>query len=101
VSRRVRLSKQAKEDLDNIWEWVAENSTVDAATRFVDSITDLFYTLWKHPGVGRRRDEIGPDARSFPTGNYIVYYRRRKGGIEISRVIHGPRHQTRAFKEEA
>ena len=94
MSRRVRISKNAKADLDAIWEWVAQNSSAETAARFVDSITDLFFTLGRHPGIGRRRDELGPDARSFPTSNDIVYYRRRKSGIEISRVIHGRRHQS-------
>jgi toxin ParE1/3/4 len=77
---------------------VAQNSSVEIATRLVNSVTDLFFTLGSYPDIGRRRSGLGPDARSFPAGNYIVYYRRRKGGIEISRVIHGRRHQGRAMK---
>jgi len=101
VSRRVRVSKKAKRDLDAIWEWVAEKGGIAAATRVVDSITDMALSLWRFPGIGRKRDELEPDSRSFPVGNFIVYYRRRKGGIEIFRVIHGRRNQRRAWKEDA
>jgi toxin ParE1/3/4 len=100
VSRRVRISGQAKAELDAIWDWVARNGNTDAATHLIDSITDTFFLLWRHPGLGRRRNDLGPEAGSFPVGNYIVYYRRRKRGIEISRVIHGSRDQARALKGE-
>ena len=32
MSRRVRVSRPAKTDLDNIWEYVAEEQTIEVAT---------------------------------------------------------------------
>ena len=37
MSRRVRVSKQAKADLDEIWEWIARDRGIEAATRLIDA----------------------------------------------------------------
>ena len=73
MNRRVRVSRQAKADLDEIWEYVAEEQSIEAANRLVDSITDVLPLFGRQPGAGRRRDEFEPGARSFPVGNYIIY----------------------------
>jgi toxin ParE1/3/4 len=36
--------------------------------------------------------------RSHPVGNYVIYYREMKTGIEIVRVIHGARDVAKAFE---
>ncbi|MCC7382255.1 MAG: type II toxin-antitoxin system RelE/ParE family toxin [Deltaproteobacteria bacterium] len=40
---------------------------------------------------GRSREELGPSIHSFPVGDYIIFYRPVKGGIEIARILHGAR----------
>jgi toxin ParE1/3/4 len=71
---------------------------VIVADRFVDAITERFVLLAGMPDMGRSRNEIEPGLRSFPVGDYLIYYRRRpRGGIVISRVIHGKRDQARAW----
>lgn len=95
-----RLARPAKADLDQIWLYVAEASSIETADRFVDALTDQFLILNAMPQIGRTRNDIEPNLRSFPVGDYIIYYRRRpRGGISISRVIHGRRNQTRAWKK--
>jgi toxin ParE1/3/4 len=34
-----------------------------------------FLLLARHPYIGRRRDELQTGLRSFPVGDYIVFYR--------------------------
>lgn len=41
--------------------------------------------------MGRARDELAEGLRSFPTGQYIIFYQPVPGGIEIVRVLHGAR----------
>ena len=95
-----RPFEEAKRDLDAIWEWVARNGSLAAATRLVDAITDVFLTLWKFPNIGRTSNAFGPETRSFPIHGFIVYYRRRRGGLQISHVIHGRRIHRRAWKKD-
>jgi plasmid stabilization system protein ParE len=58
----------------------------------IDEITDGFPMLAKAPEAGRARLEIEPDLRSFVIDDYVIYYHKlKRGGIGISRVIHGKR----------
>ena len=49
-----RVSPQAVADLDSIWYYVATKSgSIETADRFIDSITDRFFLLSRHPHLGR------------------------------------------------
>ena len=51
------------------------------------------------PEAGRLRPELEPGLRSFPVGDYIIYYRKAKrGGIQVSRIVHAKRNQLRVLK---
>ena len=52
---------------------------------------ELLPKLARMPGMGPARDEIKPGLRSFPLGNYLIFYRKIDDGIELARVIHGAR----------
>lgn len=95
--RGYRLSRPAKADLDQIWLLIARDADIEKADRFIDSITDRFPMLSAMPEAGRASDEIEQGLRRFPAGNYLIYYRRAsRGGILISRVMHGMRDQRKA-----
>lgn len=42
-----------------------------------------------NPKAGRARPELAPSLRSFPAGNYIVFYLPIPNGIEVVRVLSG------------
>ncbi len=70
-----------------------------AANRVLNAISDRCNTLSDFPELGRKRDELAPLLRSFPVGNYVIYYRPRQGGIEVVRVLHGARDLAHFFKD--
>ena len=98
---RYRLSSDAKQDLDRIFDHVARKGRGAAAERLIDQITDRFPFLAANPRAGRMRDEIDPGVRSFPFGSYVIYYRIRTPGVEIVRVLHGGREQGTAFRSRS
>jgi len=81
---------RVKSDLAEIWDYVADDSEARADT-FVEKIDEKFKTLAARPYIGRKRDELGEDLRSFPVGRYIIYYRPLPDGVEVIRVLHGAR----------
>ena len=97
---RYRLSREAKCDLDEIFDYVSEEGGVHAAEQLIDDITDRFPLLGRHPEAGRTRDEIEPGGRSFPVGHYPIYYRAAEHGVDIARVLHGARDQVKPFYTE-
>ena len=94
--KRVRVSRDAQRDLDEIWLYIARDSA-DAANRFVDELTARFVLIGGSPEMGRSRDELKLGVRSHPVGSYVIYYRVTRGHICILHVIHGARDPKRAF----
>jgi toxin ParE1/3/4 len=47
--------------------------------------------LSEFPGLGRPRDELAESLRSFPVGNYVIFYLPLGDGINVIRVLHGAR----------
>jgi toxin ParE1/3/4 len=45
--------------------------------------------LMQNPLAGRERPELQQRLRSFPVGNYIIFYVPLPDGIEIVRVMNG------------
>jgi toxin ParE1/3/4 len=86
------VSQPARAELDAIWKYVAVASrSSDTADRLIESITRHFYLIAKQPGMGRPRDELRPGYRSFPVGQYLIFYRVLEKQVEIMHVLHGKR----------
>jgi toxin ParE1/3/4 len=89
----VRFGTQVEADLDLIWAYVAKQSgSVDVANRVIDSITDHFFLLSRHPQLGRRRDDdLRPGLRSVSVSGYVIIYRIENEDVLILHVVHGCR----------
>jgi len=81
---------RARGDLTEIWNYIAADNET-RADAFVDLIDQKFQALSNHPNLGRSRDELEEGLRSFPVGNYVIFYRAIPAGVEIIRVLHGSR----------
>lgn len=86
------VAKKAEIELDDIWFHIAtETSNLEIANRLVDSITEQFFLLSKHPHLGRKRDDLAPGLRSIPAGSYLIIYRVEGADVRILHVVHGRR----------
>ena len=83
-------SSQAEADLDEIWLFIATDN-LSAADRLLDRISNAFVMLADNPLAGRERPELGRGIRSFPVGNYVVFYEGTANSVSIVRVLHGAR----------
>jgi plasmid stabilization system protein ParE len=65
-----RLAPEAEIEIDDICYYIARQSgSAEIADRLIDSITERFFLLAKHPHIGRNRaDDLGDGLRSFPVG---------------------------------
>jgi toxin ParE1/3/4 len=89
----------ASADLLDIWNFIASDS-FEKADRFLQKIDSQLKILASNPGMGRKRDSLVPNLRSFPVGNYLIFYRPINQGIEVIRVLHGARDIQSLFEEE-
>ena len=88
--RRITRTPRARQDLIDIWTWIAADNP-EAADRLLDLIDEKLQLLAEHPRLGPERPDIAPDVRVFPIRRYLILYRERARHIEIVRVVHGMR----------
>jgi len=81
---------EAEADLDEIWLYIAQDDP-NAADRFMDRIEERCHLLAENPRIGRSRPGLASGLRSFPVGNYLIFYVPIENGIEIVRVVSGSR----------
>jgi len=87
---RVLKRPRAEADLFEIGLYIAEDD-LEASERFLDLLERKLRLLASTPAMGRLRPELLPKLRSFPVGEYVVFYRPIRDGIEVVRVLNGAR----------
>lgn len=85
MALEARLSRAARLDLVEIWQFIAEDNAA-AADRLLDRIDSVLNMLAANPEAGRARLELAPEIRSFPVGSYIIYYRPGPDHLAVVRV---------------
>jgi toxin ParE1/3/4 len=91
------FSYAARLDPLEIWEYIARDS-VSAADRCLDGIKAKAALLAERPLMGVGRVDLDTDARSFPAGQYLIFYRPEPFGVFIVRVLHGQRRLRRLLR---
>jgi toxin ParE1/3/4 len=86
----VVIRPKALADLTDIWAYIAEDS-IRHADAFAARLNQEFRMLARRLELGRARPELLANLRSFPVGNYVIFYLPRPRGIEVIRVLHGAR----------
>ncbi len=81
---------RARVDLVEIWDYIADDSEAQADA-FIDSIDRKLRILSEKPYLGRVRQELAENMRSFPVDRYVIFYIVIPNGIQIVRVLHGAR----------
>ncbi len=85
------VSAEAKTDLAEIWEYVAQDN-LDAADRWIARLREAFESLARAPGIGHKREDLTSLPVLFwPVGAYMVIYRTRRKRVEIVAVTQGAR----------
>jgi toxin ParE1/3/4 len=84
---RVRAVPHAQFDLIAIWAGLADDSHKQA-DGFLDRIGQQLCKLAELPTLGCERPDLGTGWRSYPVGDYHIYFRAADRGIEVVRVLH-------------
>jgi toxin ParE1/3/4 len=90
------LDPCVEDELWEIWYFIAQNNP-DAAARVIEAAYKTFKMPAANPDVGRPRRFRDPklrDVRSWRIAgfeNYLIFYRRVAGGIQVIHVYHGAR----------
>jgi toxin ParE1/3/4 len=89
--RGFQFHPEAEIDLDEIWEFIAEDN-LEAADRLVDAIKATIEALVPFPYQGHRRPDLTSRPLRFTTtGNYLISYAPDKKPLWVVAVMHGRR----------
>ncbi len=86
MALRITRTPRAKDDLMEIWNYIADDNE-PPADQTLWRIDGVLKMLADTPYAGRARPELHPDIRSFPVGNYIVFYRLSPETLDVVRVL--------------
>jgi len=95
---RVFRRPQARDDIDDIWNYIADDN-INAADNWLDKLDEQFALLTLQPLMGRARDELAAGIRSFPFGRYMIFYLPLPNGIDVVRVLHSARDVSALFDQ--
>ncbi len=98
MTPKFRLTEPAIQDIEQIVDYIARQSGLDIADRFLSNI-DANAKIAQFPNLGRQRDEILPDLRSLPMDNYLILYMPIGQDVEIFRVVSGYRDLSALFTD--
>jgi toxin ParE1/3/4 len=86
----IKITPNARADLDELWDTIAIHS-IDSAENFLQKLDSRIRSLSQFPETGVPRPEIHEGLRLLVEGNYLVLYLVRDAIIIILRVVHGAR----------
>jgi toxin ParE1/3/4 len=86
-----RYTRHAREDLFDIWLYIAARHSDAFADAIYDRIEESCARLARHPQLGRARPEIAPEARALVIERWLALYRLTDHGAQIVRIVDGAR----------
>ena len=84
----VRYTWRAREDLLDIWAYVAPRNP-HAADRIFDLIEARCEGLRDFPQLGPARPDIADEARALVIERWIALYRLIEDGVQVVRIVDG------------
>jgi len=96
-----RLTRRADADLEDIKNYLTEHAP-SALNRVLNALKRSLQFLAEHPDAGTLREDLKTKLRSFtarrPAHNYVIYFRKQRGGIQVVAILHGSRDVEAVFE---
>lgn len=86
--RRLEYAAHAVRDMREIGRYTRQKWGAAQQQRYRQEIELGLRNLSLNPHLGRLRDDIAPDLRSFRVGVHLALYLIRDDGITVLRVLH-------------
>ena len=99
MTDRFRLTKPAIQDIEEIADYIAQQSGLEQSENFLSKLESKFSKIVNFPLLGRKRDEILTNIRTIPLDKYLILYMPIGNDIEILRVVSGYRDLCKLFTE--
>lgn len=97
MKRSIFRSATSRKDLLQILLYIRQGNA-RAARAMMARFHRALEVLSDFPGAGAERSELGRGLRSYPLGNYLLFYRATRTELRLVRVLHGARDLRRIFR---
>ncbi|MFN0103647.1 MAG: type II toxin-antitoxin system RelE/ParE family toxin [Bryobacteraceae bacterium] len=88
-----KVHEHAREDLDEIWKYLAEEGNSEIASRIEDEFFEAFALLSTQPDIGFRRPHLSSKPlRFWVMREYLIVYALEHDPLFIVAIIHGKHH---------
>jgi toxin ParE1/3/4 len=84
----IRFSRRAEADLLEIGEYSLRTWGKAQAARYIDELEMCCQKLADNLALGRSCNDIRTGLRRLEYSKHIVFYRRERTGILVSRILH-------------
>jgi toxin ParE1/3/4 len=95
----VVLKPVARRDVRSILLYTGQRWGCAQRDAYREALDQAFMTLSVNPLVGRSRDEIAPNLRSYNIQHHVIYCRVTTQTVTVLRVLHGKMDATRHVEE--
>jgi toxin ParE1/3/4 len=86
--RRLQFSRRAEIDLLSIGDYTLHKWGKAQAARYIGELEVCCQALTDNPALGRLCDHVRPGLHRHEHGMHVVFYRKERGGILVSRILH-------------
>lgn len=88
MTRKFKLTLQAKKDLRGIWRYTYREWGEQQAHTYLQNFNNRFEWLADKPKMGKHRPDIKNGYFCFPQGRHLIFYRLQSEYIEIIGIPH-------------
>jgi toxin ParE1/3/4 len=100
VTHRIVWRQAAQDDLDNLYDWIADQAGNETAYNYTSRIKAHVDKLADLPGWGAPREELGPGVRTIAyRRRTVIAYLASGESVEILSIFHGGRAVVGSFDE--
>ena len=83
-----QISRLAKRDLENIWNYTVTIWSIKQADKYIKQIVKQIDKICLTPEIGRQIFRIKPNHRMIKINSHLIVYKIEKKIVKIDRIIH-------------
>lgn len=99
MGRELIISEEAEADLEDIWDYIADDSPLNA-DHFIGEIYRKCLNITVLDGIGRPRDELADGLFSIPQKKFMIFFLRNDECVSIARILRASRDIEAQFETE-
>lgn len=85
---RLAVTRRAANDLRTIRRYTQKHWGVTQASDYEEAIHIALGTLCTDPDIGKARDDLRPNLRSYPVLSHVIVYRVDGDTLNVLRIVH-------------